>query len=155
MLFAINLDENFVQMPLPIRVCAHPADPVFPDLRGEYRTEPVPPKPHRLVAYVDAAFMQKILHVSELKWKPHVHHHRQFDDLKARLEVLEHVGTCHGETLIQPPARFKLISSDSTQPLALQSHLVGSIMQQDKRPEHRVGRLAPPMYHRIFVHHFR
>jgi hypothetical protein len=48
-----------------------------------------------------------------------------------------------------------LISSDSTQPLALQSHLVGSIMQQDKRPEHRVGRLAPPMYHRIFVHHFR
>ena len=114
MLFAINLDENFVQMPLPIRVCAHPADPVFPGLRGEYRTEPVPPKPHRLVAYVDAAFMQKILHVSELKWKPHVPHHRQFDDLRARLEVLEHVGNCHDETLIQPPARFKLISSDST-----------------------------------------
>ena len=33
-------------------------DPSFPGLRREHRTEPVPPKPHRLVADVDAALGQ-------------------------------------------------------------------------------------------------
>ena len=30
------------------------------DRRGEHRTEPVPPEPHRFVADIDAAFEQQI-----------------------------------------------------------------------------------------------
>ena len=33
---------------------------LFPDLRGEHRTEPVPPVPDRLVADVDATFEKQI-----------------------------------------------------------------------------------------------
>ena len=30
----------------------------FPYLRGEHRTEPVPPEPHRFMANIDAPFVQ-------------------------------------------------------------------------------------------------
>ena len=39
--------------------------PLPSDLAGEHRTEPVPPKPHRLVADVDAALEQQILDVAQ------------------------------------------------------------------------------------------
>jgi hypothetical protein len=38
-------------------------NPFSSDLGGEHRAEPVPPKPHRLVADIDATFMQQILDV--------------------------------------------------------------------------------------------
>ena len=36
-------------------------DTPLPDLRGEHRTEPVPPEPYRLVADIDATLEQQIL----------------------------------------------------------------------------------------------
>ena len=39
------------------------------------------------MADIDAAFVQQIFHISKRKRKPDVHHHRQADDLRARLEV--------------------------------------------------------------------
>ncbi len=37
---------------------------------GEHQAKAVPPKPHRFVASVDAAFVQKIFGVSKRQWKP-------------------------------------------------------------------------------------
>jgi hypothetical protein len=31
------------------------------DLRGEHRTKPVPPEPHRLVTDIDPSFMKQVL----------------------------------------------------------------------------------------------
>jgi hypothetical protein len=49
----------------------------------------VPPVPHRLMADLNAALVQKILDVVEREREPDVEHHRQSDDLGARLEVSE------------------------------------------------------------------
>jgi hypothetical protein len=40
-------------------------DTMLSNFRGEHRTEPVPPKSHRLVADIDAAFKQEILDVPQ------------------------------------------------------------------------------------------
>ena len=58
------------------------------------------------MADVDAAFVQQIFHISKRKWEPDVHHHRQADDLRARLEVLEYVGFGHSVKLDHRLARL-------------------------------------------------
>jgi len=60
---AVDLHEHLVQVPLPVRICAHLADPFLADLCGKYWAKSLPPKPNRLVADVDAAFVQEVLHV--------------------------------------------------------------------------------------------
>jgi hypothetical protein len=40
-------------------------NPALPDLRGEHRTEPVPPEMHRLMTDVDTAFVQQILDLTK------------------------------------------------------------------------------------------
>ncbi len=37
----------------------------LPDLRGEHRTEPVPPESRRLVADIDTPFEQQIFYLSQ------------------------------------------------------------------------------------------
>lgn len=55
---AVDLHEYLVQVPLPVRVRAHPANAAPADLGGKHRTEPVPPKPYRFMADFHAALMQ-------------------------------------------------------------------------------------------------
>ena len=62
---AIDLDENLVEVPMPVRECPHPVDPLTADLSGKHWPEPVPPKPHGLVADGDAALGQQVLKVSQ------------------------------------------------------------------------------------------
>jgi hypothetical protein len=59
----------------------------------------VPPKSN-LLADVDAALVQKILHVPKRKWEPKMHHNGQTDDLGARLEVAKGAGFCYPVTLV-------------------------------------------------------
>jgi hypothetical protein len=59
------LRRQFVQVPLPIGICAHLADTSLADLCGKQRAKSVPPKPNRFVAFVDAGFVQKILGIPE------------------------------------------------------------------------------------------
>lgn len=59
-------------------------DPFLADLGGQHRAEAVPPESDRLVADVDAAFVQQILHIPERQRKPDLHHDRQADDLRRR-----------------------------------------------------------------------
>jgi hypothetical protein len=64
----------------PFRVGRVPANspsvqqrPFLADLSGKQQAKSVPPKSNRLMAGVDAAFVQKILDVSERKWITHIH----------------------------------------------------------------------------------
>ena len=51
--------------------------------------EPVLPEPQGLMSDVDAALMQEVLDVAQRQRVADVHHHRQADDLRARLEGLK------------------------------------------------------------------
>ena len=71
------------------------ADPFLADLSSKQRTKSVPPKSNRLIADVDAAFVQQILHVPKRQRETDIHHHGQTDDLGARLEVAKWAAFCH------------------------------------------------------------
>ncbi len=53
----------------------------LPDLRGEHRTEPIPPEPHRLMANIDTTLEQQVFYLSQGQRKADVHHHREADHL--------------------------------------------------------------------------
>src|SRR6056297_3130124 len=112
-LFAIDLHEHLVQMPAP-PAGAHALDPPLSYLGGEDRTEPMPPEPDGLVADVDAPFMEQILDVAKRQREPDVQHHRQADDLWARLEIAEGAAFGHLRTLASALTRLKPSSSDRT-----------------------------------------
>src|SRR6056297_446378 len=110
---AVDLHEHLVEVPSPV-AGLHALDAALADLGSEQRTEAMPPEPHRLVADLDTALMQKILDVPKREREPDVHHHRQTDDLAARLEVLEWVRFGHAETLASALPRLKPSLSDKT-----------------------------------------
>jgi hypothetical protein len=110
---AVDLHEHLIQMPLPMCSRPHSINPSAADLSGKHRAKSVPPKPNRLMAKVDATFMQKIFYIPQRERKPHIHHNGQADDLWARLEVTKGETFCHPERLGGRPARLKKSSSDS------------------------------------------
>jgi hypothetical protein len=59
----------------------HPTNALATNVRREHRTEPIPPKSHRLVADVDAPFEQQVFHIPKAEREPHVQHHNQPNDL--------------------------------------------------------------------------
>ena len=77
----VDPDEHFIQVPAPVRIRPVMNAP-FPDLRGEYRAEPVPPKTHRLVADVDATLEQQIFNLPQGKRIADVHHDREANYLR-------------------------------------------------------------------------
>ena len=77
----VNLHKDLVQMPLSFRKAPHFPYPVLADFGGEQLPEPVRPKSHRLVAYIDPSFMKQIFDSAQRQWKAHIHHHDQADDL--------------------------------------------------------------------------
>ena len=85
---AVDLHEHLVEVPSPL-ARAHPLDPALPNLGCKHRAEPMPPEPDRLMAHVDAALVGQILYIPKRKRGTNVQHHRQADDLGARLEILE------------------------------------------------------------------
>ncbi len=64
MRLSIDPDEHLVQVPMSLRKRPMMNAP-FPDLRGEHRTEPVPPETHRFVADIDATFEQQIFNLPQ------------------------------------------------------------------------------------------
>ena len=70
MYFAVDLHADLIKVPLPVGVGPHGVDPFAADLSGEYRAQPVPPQPHRLVADVDASFGQNVFHIAQRQRVP-------------------------------------------------------------------------------------
>jgi len=57
MLLAIDLDEDLIELPSPLRTLAHGLRSLLTDLRRKHRTKSVPPVTHAFMADVDAAFV--------------------------------------------------------------------------------------------------
>ena len=74
----------------------------------------MPPEPDCLIANVDAALVEQILDIPKRQREADVEHHRQADDLGARLEVLKRGKFCHDRTLAGALPRLKASLSDKT-----------------------------------------
>ena len=61
----IDLHEDLVQVPAPLRQGPQRSRSLLPDLCGKHRTEPIPPEPHRLVADINTALMEQIFDLSQ------------------------------------------------------------------------------------------
>ena len=83
----------------------------FPDLRGEHRAKPVPPKPHGFVADIDTALEQQIFHLSQGQRITDIHHHREADHLGRPVEIT--AGIFHPRRLWNDTPRLKPICSDN------------------------------------------
>jgi len=77
----IYLYETFVQMPLPLSPGAWPIGAALPNLGREHRAESVPPETNRLMAEIDATFMEQIFDVSKRQRNSDIHRHRKAVDL--------------------------------------------------------------------------
>src|ERR1700722_7343314 len=88
----VYLYKRLVHMPAPLRIAAHIGDASLSDLRGEHRSETIPPEPDGLMADVDPSLGQQILDVAKRQRVPHVHHHNQADDFRRAVEISERVG---------------------------------------------------------------
>ena len=102
----VDLHEDLVKVPVPT-ARPHPRNPAFSDFRSKKRPEPVPPKPHRLVADLNPALVQQVLDVAQRKRKPDVHHYRQADDLGRGFEIAKGAGFAHHARLGHRPASLK------------------------------------------------
>ena len=80
-------------MPAPVGQGARPVDPLAADLGGEDWAEAAPPEPHGFMADLDASLVQQVFDVAQRERKADLHHYRQANDLRARLEVLEWGGS--------------------------------------------------------------
>jgi hypothetical protein len=109
---AVYLHQHLIQTPLPMCSRPHSINPSAADLSGKHRAKSVPPKPNRLMANVNAAFMQKIFNIPQRERKPHIHHNGKADDLGASLETTKSGTFCHPTTISARPARLKKSSSD-------------------------------------------
>ncbi len=114
MRLAINLHKHLIQMPLPVRVCAHLVNSFTADFSGEHRAKSVPPETNCFVADVDAALMQKIFYVSQRQRKANIQHDGEADNLRAAVEIFEWVFFNHEDRLRKRPARLNSNPSDKT-----------------------------------------
>ena len=60
----VDLHENLVEMPSPIRICMGLNSPLS-YLRCEHGAETVPPISNRFMANIDATFVQQIFNVAK------------------------------------------------------------------------------------------
>jgi hypothetical protein len=114
---AVDLHERLIQMPTPLRVAAYVRYPPLSDLGSKHRTKPVPPKPDRLMADVDAALGQEILDVAQRQRVLHVHHHDQTDHFWRAVEIPERVA--HGLKLPQPNTARKIALTVPGDPVSI------------------------------------
>ena len=59
------------------------------------------------MADIDPTLVEQILHIAERQWEPHIHHHRQADDLGRRLEIAKRADRAHVRTLRNRPRPLK------------------------------------------------
>ncbi len=65
MCFVVDLHEDLVQIPLPVRMSTKLLHAPFTNFNREHRSKTVPPETDRFMADIDPAFEQKIFYIPE------------------------------------------------------------------------------------------
>ena len=115
MLLPVDLHEHLIEVPAPVTDPAHRLHPLPSDIGRKHWSEPVPPKPHGLVADVDPTLEKQVFDISQRQGKPHIHHHDQADDLGRRVEIAERAGWFSGAR----HALLLMVSRGERQPVPL------------------------------------
>jgi hypothetical protein len=99
---AIQLHVHLVQVPARVTKATHARDMLATYVACEPRAEPVPPRPHRLVADIDPALEQQVLNISERKREPHAHHPHRGIISAMSLSSLSGWPSCEGRACPPP-----------------------------------------------------
>jgi hypothetical protein len=91
---AVDLHEDFVQVPSPMGVSAHPIDPLLADFGGEHWAETVPPEPDGFVANGDPALGEQVFDIAKRQRPFDIHHDHEADDLARAVGIAEHISYC-------------------------------------------------------------
>lgn len=108
---AIDLYEDLIEVPSPLRILSMPLNALLSDLRGKHWTKTVPPGTHRLVADIDPSFMKQVLDLPQRQRKADIHHHGQADNRRRCLELSERIS--HPRTLRDVPSALKQYCPDN------------------------------------------
>jgi hypothetical protein len=82
---AVDLHEDFVEVPAPLGQGGHPVDPSSQYLGRGHGTKPVPPQSHALMADLDA-LLRQVLDVAQRELVADLGHYGHADDLGTGLE---------------------------------------------------------------------
>jgi hypothetical protein len=115
-----NLDEDLIQVPLPLWAASYRFRPMFPDLVREVSAEPINPEADTFVTDIDPAFVEKVLDIAQRQRESDIHHHAKLDDLRRGFKVAKRVRG-HFPRLNAKTARLTPGSADNTLPFALQA----------------------------------
>lgn len=76
----VDLNENLVEVPLPLSMLAHEGSTFRADFAGEDRSETIDPEPDAFMANINSSLMEQVFDVPQQERKSNVHHHRQLDN---------------------------------------------------------------------------
>jgi len=62
---SIDLHEDLIQVPLPLRMLSHVGGSLRSDLASEHRTKPVHPSPNALMADIDPSLMEQVFNITQ------------------------------------------------------------------------------------------
>ena len=112
--FPVDLHENLIKLPLPIRMTAPLVASFLHNLWCKHWPEAVPPKPNCFMAYIDTLLMKKVSYIAKRKWEPNIQHYSKADNFWACFKLAEWGVFCHLRTLQTHPTRFNQVQSDSS-----------------------------------------
>ena len=85
----IDLYEHLFEVTTPLPKTEHAVDPLLYDIRSGHGPEPVPPRPHRFVANVDAALEELVFDNPQAQWNVVLHHQHQSNDFGWSIGTIE------------------------------------------------------------------
>jgi len=97
---AVDPDENLIHVSPPLDVLASRSLLLFSKFGGEDGAEAVPPEPDRLMADVDAPFVQQVFDLAQRQREPDVKQDRSADHRRRAIEITERI--LHPESLPRP-----------------------------------------------------
>lgn len=86
-----DFHKDLVQVPLPLRTLSHGFRTAPSDLVRKVSAKMIDLMPHRCMADVDPALVEKVFDIAQRQRKSNIHHHRKLDDFWRVFKVAERV----------------------------------------------------------------
>ncbi len=109
--------QRLAEMPLPMAERTHRPNVAAPDFGCEHRPGTVPTERHRLPCDIEPALVPRALDSPPLQWLTGVHHGRQADDLRDRLDAAEDAWCPRAIKAAGPAVPASRFSSDTVRRL--------------------------------------
>jgi len=105
--FSSNIDEDFVQVPLPLRTLPYRIKSPLPNLMSEVSSEAINSMRHCFVTKCRYHVHKQVFYIAQRQRKPDGHHHRELNDFGGCLDIAER-GQAHFRRLNSRKRRLKV-----------------------------------------------